>query len=217
MIRHHPSRELLMDYASGAALPGAALVVASHIAFCRRCAAEVARLEAVGGELLLASSAEQPVGQHVLHALLARLDQPEPVGPPLPDFDADTCRLLPPPLRRYLGRNLDELDWRCIAGIFDEVPVPLACRGEKASLLRLMPACPVPPHSHFGHEFILVLDGGYADENGQYNRGDFATLHPGASHHPVVDDKEGCMSLVVVDGPVRLPDGTDIFSDPSWI
>ena len=35
MIRHHPSRELLMDYASGAALPGADLVVASHIAFCR--------------------------------------------------------------------------------------------------------------------------------------------------------------------------------------
>ncbi len=216
MIRHHPPRELLMDYASGSALPGIALVVATHAASCRRCAAEVARLEAVGGELLL-TSAEQPVAAHLLPDLLARLDEPERVSQPRPAFDVETCKLLPTPLRRYLGRNLGDLDWRRIAGIFDEVPLPLSSRGEKASLLRLMPACPVPPHSHYGHELILVLDGGFVDEDGQYNRGDFATLYPGDVHHPVIDGESGCMCLVVVDGPVRLLDGTDIFSDPSWV
>ncbi len=216
MIRHHPPLELLMEYATGAAQQGAALVVATHVARCGSCAAEVGRLEAAGGVLLHAAGTG-PVGDHLLPALLERLDEPALVPEPEPHFDAETLRLFPAPLRRHLGCNLAELDWRRTTGFFEEVVVGLSSQGEKALLLKLQPGCPVPPHSHIGHELILVLDGGYSDEYGRYNRGDFGTLCPGEVHNPIVDDDNGCFCLVVVDGPVKLLDGTDIISDPSWI
>ena len=36
-IAHHPGEELLLDYASGAAQEGVALIVAAHLCFCPAC------------------------------------------------------------------------------------------------------------------------------------------------------------------------------------
>jgi len=216
MICHHPPPELLLDYASGAADEGAALVIASHVAWCPACREEVAKLEEVGGELLL-SVPEAPVGERLLQATLARLDAATPSQDAVRGFDQETRRLVPAPLRRYIGRNLGELDWRRVGGLFEEAQIPLSSRHVKASLMRLQPGCPVPPHIHLGNEFSLVLDGGFTDGDQKYGPGDFDVKFSGCAHHPVVDDPEGCFSLVVLDGPIRLLDGSDPSTDPAWI
>lgn len=216
MIHHHPPLELLFDYASGAAAEGAALVIASHVAWCAACREEVAKLEDVGGELLLTVS-EAPVDERLLQATLARLDEVMPSRGAVHGFDRETRRLIPAPLRRYLGRNLGELNWRGVGGLFEEAQIPLSSRHVKASLMRLQPGCPVPPHTHLGNEFILVLEGGYSDGDQQYGPGDFDAKSFGCAHEPVVDDPGGCFSLVVLDGPIRLLDGSDPSTDPSWI
>lgn len=207
MISHHPPLELLLDYASGAAAEGAALVIASHVARCVTCREEVAKLEEVGGDLLM-TVPEAPVGELLLQDTLARLDAATPSQDAVRGFDQETRRLVPAPLRRYIGRNLGELDWRRVGGIFEEAQIPLSSHHVKASLMKLQPGCPVPPHTHIGNEFILVLNGGYSDGDLQYGPGDFDVKFSGYAHHPVVDDPEGCFSLVVLDGPIRLLDGS---------
>lgn len=210
MICHHPPLELLLDYASGAAAEGAALVIASHIAWCAPCREEVAKLEDIGSELLT-TSPEVPVDAQLLQATLARLDEAAPSRSrgAVRGYDRETRRLVPPPLRRYIGRNLGELSWRGVTGLFEEAAIPLSSPHVKASLMRLQPGCPVPPHTHLGNEFILVLDGGYTDGDQQYGPGDFDAKFSGCAHQPVVDDPAGCFSLVVLDGPIRLLDGSD--------
>lgn len=208
MICHHPPLELLLDYASGAAAEGAALVIASHVAWCAACREEVAKLEEVGGELLM-TVPEAPVDERLLQTTLARLEEATPSRGVVCGYDRETRRLVPAPLRRYIGRNLGELEWRGVGGVFEEAQIPLSSRHVKAALMRLQPGCPVPPHTHLGNEFILVLDGGFTDGDQQYGPGDFDAKFPGCAHHPVVDDPGGCFSLVVLDGPIRLLDGSD--------
>ena len=54
MIRHHPSPEVLSDYARGALPDGLKLVVSCHLHSCDVCRREVAVWENAGGVLLLA-------------------------------------------------------------------------------------------------------------------------------------------------------------------
>ena len=216
MIYHHPPFELLFDYVSGAADEGTALAVAAHAARCRICGTEVMRLEAVGGELL-EKTEEQPVSEGLLAALLGRLDEPAPIRGIPRSLDAETRRLVPPLLRRYVGQNLSALPWRHVAGMFDEVRLPLSSDRIKASLMKLRPGCLIPPHTHLGHEVILVLDGGYREGDEHLGPGDFAVKNPGEVHQPIIDDESGCLALVVLDGPVKLVDAVGSFIDPFLI
>ena len=52
MIRHHPDEGLLLAYASGVADEAMSLILATHMAYCETCRAEVAKLERIGGSLL---------------------------------------------------------------------------------------------------------------------------------------------------------------------
>src|SRR5262249_6988131 len=113
MPTHHPTEELLFDYAAGTAYEAQGLVVATHLALCPGCRRKVRELETIGGALLdqLAATPTPPA----LEALLGRLDEPEPPTAAGPAFDAVTRRLVPAPLRAYLGANLKDITWRPVA------------------------------------------------------------------------------------------------------
>jgi putative transcriptional regulator len=85
MINHHPPFEMLFDYATGMLAEGVALAVATHAAMCPACRSAVEQLEAVGG-VLLEEIEPEPVGEDLLAAVLARLD--EPAGRPAAASDA---------------------------------------------------------------------------------------------------------------------------------
>jgi putative transcriptional regulator len=84
-----------------------------------------------------------------------------------------------------------------------EAPLALSAPGFRASLFRLLPGMTAPRHTHGGHEYTLVLEGGFADGSEKFDRGDFA-LVDSTRHHEQVADPEGCLCLVVLDAPVRL-------------
>ena len=124
-------------------------------------------------------------------------------------LDAAIKRLIPRPLRRYVTRNLNDLEWRSEAGLWKEarLPVrssglPVRSSGLTVSLMRLAPA-EVPKHGHYGNEYTLVLAGGYKDEGSQFWPGDFAIKHSTDVHQPAIDPDE-CTCLVVLDAPLRL-------------
>jgi putative transcriptional regulator len=202
MPLHHPPEELLLDYAAGSLHEPAALVVATHLALCPDCRRRTRAFEAVGGELLETLPAVPTRGG--VEAVLARLDEPEPAGPAAAALDDETRRLVPEPLRGYLGASLRDLAWRKVTRGFDQVELPLPRPGYATRLLRIRPGAALPRHTHGGSESVLVLDGGFSDERGHYARGDLALSDARVVHRPVADPDGDCLCLIVIEGPVKF-------------
>jgi putative transcriptional regulator len=212
MINHHPQPDLLYDYAAGTLPEGLALAVATHLALCPDCALQVHRMERLGGALLDEVAPEE-VSDHLLDAVMARLDEPVPVAPRA-SLDRDTLAVVPSPLRRYLGRSLGDLPWRSVGRMFQEFRLPLSSSGMKASLMRLRPGILMPQHTHRGNEYTMVLAGGYQDAGKAFGPGDFDAKDRADKHQPVVDADGECICLVVLDAPVKLTGTVGLLVNP---
>jgi putative transcriptional regulator len=201
---HHPSLELLLDYAAGSTGEAAGLALATHLALCPECREVVAQLESVGGALLEAIE-PAAVPPDSLDNLLARLDKPVPAY--RSPADATALGPVPQPLRGYIGQGLETIRWkRVMRGVEQaEVAVDRGLTGHvRARLLRIAPGVRVPRHTHAGTEMTLVLAGGFSDGDKQYRRGDFSFGDGATDHSPVADDDGECLCLTVTDAPLRL-------------
>jgi putative transcriptional regulator len=195
MIRHHPGEELLLDYASGAADEGVALIVATHLYFCTACRRTVALAEAAGGALMQETA---PLASGALDAVLARLDDTPPQAAFAPSRDGT-----PSPLRPYLGGDLSAVRWR---GMGPNLAFAnLLRRGAtRVRLLKGVPGADTGAHGHRGLEYTLVLAGGFTDETGSYAPGDLQVATPETVHNPVADPGEPCINLAVTTAPLRF-------------
>lgn len=211
MPTHHPGDTLLIDYAGGALGEGVSLAVATHLALCPACRLTVAEMEAIGGALLEEIEPDE-LDPGCLESVLARLDdrpplprcapRPAPRRTPLPASRCTAPPLLPEPLRRYVGPDLGALRWTpMIPGM---ACADIATLGTaRVRLARLKGGVAIPQHTHCGLELTLVLDGGFSDELGQFQRGDLSVADESLDHRPV-SDPEGCLCLWVTDGALRL-------------
>ncbi len=224
---HHPGDTLLIDYAGGALGEAVSLVIATHLALCPCCRLNVAEMEAVGGALLEEIEPEE-VDPSCLDAVLARLDDLPPLPPaprvhkPAPSRPAQRTEapLLPEPLRRYVGDDLDRLPWTSLMRGMDCVELPLfgqhsgptTGRG-RARLMRMKGGVGPPRHTHRGIELTLVLDGGFTDDLGQFVRGDLAVGDESVRHRPVADE-EGCLCLAVTVGNLHFTGALGLILNP---
>ncbi|RAH97350.1 cupin [Acuticoccus sediminis] len=62
------------------------------------------------------------------------------------------------------------------------------------SIVRYAPGSAFPSHTHHGGEEILVLDGTFQDEHGDYPAGCYFRNPPGTAHKPAAED--GCTIFV---------------------
>jgi len=70
--------------------------------------------------------------------------------------------------------------------------------GGTATVLVWMDAgCGYPPHRHLGPEDVLVLQGGYRDEMGEYGAGDHVHYAAGSTHSPCALGKRGDPACVL--------------------
>jgi putative transcriptional regulator len=214
MARHHPPEEMLLDYAAGALGEAESLLVATHLALCTACRADVAAMEAVGGALLetIPAGPEATPGlDDVLASVMARLDEPDAARIAVrPPASGGARPALPEPLRSYLGCDIAGIPWQPVMRGLDERPIDLGGRGAgsragaKVRMLRIHPATAMPQHTHRGREMTLVLAGGFRDATGHYGRGDLALTDASVDHTPVADADEACVCLVATEAPVRL-------------
>lgn len=79
------------------------------------------------------------------------------------------------------------VDRRMLFRIGDEV-------ARATSIVRYAPRSAFPRHKHGGGEEILVLDGVFQDEHGDYPAGSYFRNPPGTSHVPA--SKDGCTIFV---------------------
>lgn len=202
--QHHISTDLLTDYAAGAMSEPVALLVATHLALCPQCRAQVQELEAVGGALL-ESIDPVSVEDDTLRNLLDQLDATPPDSAPSagPVAPQDEDPLLPQPLRGYVGRPLSEIRWRGLGG-FNFTELEIGAAGTHTRLMRIAAGAAMPRHTHAGQELTLVLSGGFSDATGHYIRGDVSATDPSIDHRPIADAGEDCLCLAVTDAPLKL-------------
>lgn len=79
------------------------------------------------------------------------------------------------------------VDRRMLYRVGDEV-------ARATSIVRYAPGSMFPRHTHSGGEEILVLDGTFQDEHGDFPAGSYFRNPPGTSHVPAA--KEGCVIFV---------------------
>lgn len=199
---HHPDSDLLLAYAAGTLAEAPSLVVATHLALCPHCRAEVAGMEAIGGALLSAD-AGMAVSDGLLSDVLSRLDGPPPAEAPRRRLAlVGPAPVLPEPLRSYIGGDIDHIRWRrTIPGLHE---ANVKCSGGAVRMMRIRSGMGMPQHTHRGDEFTLVLAGGFSDDTGHYLRGDFAATDPSVDHRPVADDDGDCICIAFTDAPLRL-------------
>ena len=202
-IDHHPSEELLLDYATGALDEGWSIALATHLALCPDCRQKVAELEAIGAAFMV-TAAPTPVTKTLHAALSSFSDGDVETGVSVPENIGSTSFIFPEPLRSYIGGDLDRVPWRRLGlGVYQCV-IPTGDKHSVSRLLRIPTGKPVPSHSHSGLELTLVLSGAFSDETGHYGRGDFQEADETLEHQPHAIAGEDCICLAVTDAPLRF-------------
>jgi putative transcriptional regulator len=181
-----------------------------------------AHLEINGGNACLARGLETAAGNELASVAPAELSSrddmlarvfasvPANAGKSSP---LQPCEVLPSNLVAYAGRSLRDIPWRNKLPGLKEFRLP-GEPGFEAVLYWIRPGRAMPDHTHGGSEFTLVLQGGFSDQFGHYQRGDVAAADETVDHRPVADDDEPCICLAVTTAPLRMT-GTfrQLFSD----
>ena len=202
-IDHHPSEELLLDYATGALDEGWSIALATHLALCPECRQKVAEMEAIGAAFM-ETAAPTPVTKTLHAALSAFSDDDVEAAVSVSENVGSTSFIFPEPLRSYIGGDLDRVPWRRLGlGVYQCV-IPTGDKQSVSRLLRIPTGKPVPTHSHGGLELTLVLCGAFSDETGRYGRGDFQEADETLEHQPHAIAGEDCICLAVTDAPLRF-------------
>ena len=104
------------------------------------------------------------------------------------------------PLSRIIG-DLNHIDWKTLYKGFKEFKIPIN-DNDSVKLIKMDPGTSVPLHSHNGKEYILVLDGSFCDEYGEYNKGDMQINDQQIKHNPTACNSSGCVCLSITENEV---------------
>ena len=201
-VRHHPSDETLLQYASGFLPAGLQIVVATHLDACPACRSHVADLEALGGKMLAGLPPSPMVCDAIGDRLLAFEGHQGGGGQDLPATAKAPPEgfLVPRPLRACeIG------EWRWVApGVrLSRVRLPRDPRAN-VILLRVKAGRHMPEHGHTGFEVTQVLSGSFSDGGNEYLPGDFVEGDSEAEHMPIISAGSECISLAAIEGQIRF-------------
>lgn len=195
----HPPEETLLAVATGQADRPHRVMVEGHLDTCPSCRAMVGEMSSLGGALLeRLDIPEIPTG-HLWEPLRLRIQElppgpaPDPVlaGIPVPEG----ARRELPPLRPLRWR------WPLARGARYAVLCRDRSTGSVLILARMAPRRVFPRHVHLGPEDVLVLAGGYEDEQGIWEAGGYAAYAPGTEHRPLTEPDEECWTLTRLERP----------------
>lgn len=181
----------MLGYAAGSVSGARALILATHLAYCPDCRAQVAAAETISGEML-----DRETGH-----LTGEMPEvpPKPLDTSL-SVASNEFDFAPRHLRTVLASG--PAAWVNVWFGVKEMPVPGF--GPTARLLWIPKGRRMPRHDHHGEEMTLVLKGSFSDATGLYGVGDFQTGAPGLDHQPHAGTDGPCICLVVEQGGLKL-------------
>jgi putative transcriptional regulator len=198
----HPASDLLLSFATGRADLPHRVMLEAHLAGCPDCRAAVAEMCAPGGALLRGlPGAPLPAG------LWGRLRERIAEAPSQREISSPVLAGLPLPAAALAELpEIHQLNWHW--GFVRGARLTALARDPATRSLLLIGYSPpqrtFPRHLHVGPEDILVLTGGYEDDEGHYEAGEYAAYEPGTVHQPVVVPGETCWTLTRLETPNRL-------------
>lgn len=207
-MSYHPEDLLLQAYVEGTLDEVAAFTVAIHLESCSSCKRKVALLEKQCGEQLAGAPAEVNAAdfETMFDAITALEQNSEPFRVPpkaMPIEVNNKTFMLPRALSRF-SAQIGE--WRSYGGKVYSAPIDIAddCR---VNLMYIAEDVSIPQHTHKGMESTLVLHGGFSDEEGHYEVGDFLVKDASVKHSPFTKPGEDCLCLTVLTEPMVFTQG----------
>ena len=104
------------------------------------------------------------------------------------------------PISKLVG-PVENIKWKQVYKGFKEF-TPSIEDTDELKLIKMDPGSSVPLHSHGGREFILVLQGSFCDEYGEYSKGDMQINDQKIKHNPIACKDEGCVCLTITEKDV---------------
>jgi putative transcriptional regulator len=180
----------------------------AHVTGCPRCNKELMQAADAFAALALALPAEAPPA-----ALRARiLDAARPprlqamVDKLASLFDVGRAKA-----RELLERIDNPAEW--MPGPVESSWVMMAdgcgprVAGAFCGFVKMGPSVKWPRHTHLGREYMLVLEGGFKQDDGvEVHPGDVHVMEEGSVHNFTIFDDETCISAAVVNGGVTFDD-----------
>tara|TARA_B100001057_G_scaffold134280_1_gene133743 strand:- start:133 stop:756 length:624 start_codon:yes stop_codon:yes gene_type:complete len=104
------------------------------------------------------------------------------------------------PISSLFG-DLKFINWKQVYKGFNEYTASIEDKDE-LKLIKMDPGVSVPLHSHGGKEYILVLEGSFCDEYGEYSKGDIQVNDQKIMHTPIASKDTGCVCLSITEKDV---------------
>ncbi|MBF8999341.1 MULTISPECIES: ChrR family anti-sigma-E factor [Vibrio] len=213
-MSHHPESNLLAAYADGSIDYLHGIAVSAHLEFCPHCRATVRQFEQVLGDQLSSEQSSEMIGWEpefdaMFENIVAlpqahqnRLSGQAARKASFVNIEGQVIRV--PRVLQPFVKNMK--DWRSYGGRV----LSLALDSDEDVRLNLMymkPGVSVPQHTHRGIESTLVLHGGFSDEDGHYEAGDFMQRDASIKHSPQTSTDQDCLCLTVLTDTMLFTQG----------
>jgi len=104
------------------------------------------------------------------------------------------------PINKFIS-SYASIKWKKIFKGFYEHSLNFSDK-DSVKLIKMDPGTSVPLHSHNGKEYILVLQGSFNDEYGNYSTGSLQINDSNIKHTPIASEKECCICLSITEKPL---------------
>lgn len=221
MINHHPKFELLKSFVDGDLPASLAAGIAIHADMCSLCQQKIGHLT----EQVAEASFEQSAQQHLVDdnddTEISELDFDEIINQITACDNTEPTKVVPEErLITFKGmqyklpntlRNM-ELGRTAQIGKLSRARLNLSEGEIHTNLLHIGPGGSIPEHTHKGFELTLLLAGTFADEQGQYEAGDFIMLDKRHQHQPATE--HGCLCYTVANDALHFTQGINKLLNP---
>lgn len=206
-MSYHPNQHMLQAYVEGSLDAVDGFTVVTHIESCPSCKKQVLELENLCGEALMEIDVfDDSEFDNMLNDILSTDPVPQAVRPTRKpssiEVNGKTFQL---PLS--LTRFRDKVgEWKNYGGKVFSAPVDMG-NSVRVNLMYIAEDVKIPQHSHRGMESTLILHGGFSDEDGHYEAGDYLVKDASIKHSPYTQKGEGCLCITVLTEPMIFTQG----------
>jgi len=223
MIKHHPSLDILKKFVAGELPASLSAGVAIHIELCPKCQTEIAQLTERSAECsfedimfdntfsVAPNSSQSDISSFEMDSMISSITESDDVFESqlsiekVVEINGNKFKLPSALNNIHLGKASH-------VGKLTRARFKLNEGEIHSSLLHIEPGGSVPEHTHKGFELTVLLAGSFADEKGEYVKGDFILLDQAHQHHPISEN--GCLCYTVANDALHFTQGLNKLLNP---
>ena len=178
--------QLIFDFASGLLGPAKSLFASTYLQLNSSASKIGSKFENILGDNLMDNENIHPKSLKYTDCII--------------NENSKSSSVLKDPVSSFFG-DLNKLNWKQVYKGFKEYTAQIDDKDE-LKLIKMEPGVSVPLHSHGGKEYILVLEGSFRDEHGEYSKGDIQINDQKIKHTPIASRDDGCVCLSITEKDV---------------